>query len=103
MFHGGNGKFAFDRDGLGNSLRDLLKGLVEAQRERLASYNEEKSQLQFRHKTGQISEKQYYEALAKIRDKYLDKAPRSPSAIRRCPFQGICLAYFPAWNNTRHW
>lgn len=45
----------------------------QAQRERLASYNEEKSQIQFQHKTGKISKKQYYEDLAKIRDKYLDK------------------------------
>lgn len=29
MLRGGYGKLAFDRDGLGNSLRDLLKGLVE--------------------------------------------------------------------------
>ncbi len=54
-------------------LKQQKEAAEQAQRERLASYNEEKSQLQFRHKTGQISEKQYYEALAKIRDKYLDK------------------------------
>lgn len=57
-----------------DSLTEQQKEAAEqAQRERLASYNEEKSQLQFKQKTGQISEKQYYEALAKIRDKYLDK------------------------------
>ena len=54
-------------------LKQQKEAAEQAQRERLASYNEEKSQLQFRHKTGQISEKQYYEELAKIRDKYLDK------------------------------
>ena len=54
-------------------LKQQKEAAEQAQRERLASYNEEKSQLQFRQKTGQISEKQYYEELAKIRDKYLDK------------------------------
>lgn len=54
-------------------LKQQKEAAEQAQRERLASYNEEKSQLQFQQKTGQISEKQYYEALAKIRDKYLDK------------------------------
>ncbi len=54
-------------------LKQQKEAAEQAHRERLASYNEEKSQLQFRHKTGQISEKQYYEELAKIRDKYLDK------------------------------
>ena len=54
-------------------LKQQKEAAEQAQRERISSYNEEKSQLQFQHKTGQISEKQYYEALAKIRDKYLDK------------------------------
>ncbi len=54
-------------------LKQQKEAAEQAQRERLASYNEEKSQLQFQQKTGQLSEKQYYDALAKIRDKYLDK------------------------------
>ena len=54
-------------------LKQQKEAAEQAQRERLASYNEEKSQLQFQHKTGQLSEKKYYEELAKIRDKYLDK------------------------------
>ena len=54
-------------------LKQQKEAAEQAQRERLASYNEEKSQLQFQHKTGQLTEKKYYEELAKIRDKYLDK------------------------------
>lgn len=54
-------------------LKQQKEASEQAQRERLASYNEEKSQLQFKQKTGQLSEKKYYEELAKIRDKYLDK------------------------------
>ena len=40
---------------------------------RKAAYSEEKSQLEFKLKTNQISEKKYYSELAKLRDKYLDK------------------------------
>lgn len=40
---------------------------------RKAAYSEEKSQLEFKLRTNQISEKKYYSELAKIRDKYLDK------------------------------
>ena len=54
-------------------LKQQKEAAEQAQRERLESYNEEKSQLQFQQKTGQLSEKKYYEELAKIRDKYLDK------------------------------
>lgn len=54
-------------------LKQQKEAAEQAQRERVSSYNEEKSQLQFQHKTGQLSEKKYYEELAKIRDKYLDK------------------------------
>lgn len=38
-----------------------------------AAYSEEKSQLEFKLKTNQISEKKYYTELSKLRDKYLDK------------------------------
>ena len=38
-----------------------------------AAYSEEKSQLEFKLKTNQITEKKYYSELAKLRDKYLDK------------------------------
>lgn len=40
---------------------------------RKAAYSEEKSQLEFKLKTNQITEKKYYSELAKLRDKYLDK------------------------------
>ena len=40
---------------------------------RKAAYSEEKSQLEFKLKTNQISEKKYYTELSKLRDKYLDK------------------------------
>lgn len=40
---------------------------------RKAAYSVEKSQLEFKLKTNQISEKKYYSELAKLRDKYLDK------------------------------
>ena len=49
------------------------KAIDEAAKARTSAYNDEKSQLQFRLKTNQITEKQYYTELAKIRDKYLDK------------------------------
>lgn len=49
------------------------QALKEAAQARITAFNDEKSLLQFRQKTGQISEKKYYEELAKIRDKYLDK------------------------------
>lgn len=45
----------------------------EAAQARITAYNDEKALLQFQQKTGKISEKKYYEELAKIRDKYLDK------------------------------
>lgn len=45
----------------------------EAVQARITAYNDEKALLQFRQKTGKISEKKYYEELARIRDKYLDK------------------------------
>lgn len=40
---------------------------------RKAAYSEEKSQLEFKLKTNQITEKKYYSELAKLRDKNLDK------------------------------
>lgn len=40
---------------------------------RKAAYSVEKSQLEFKLKTNQITEKKYYSELAKLRDKYLDK------------------------------
>lgn len=40
---------------------------------RKTAYSEEKSQLEFKLKTNQITEKKYYSELAKLRDKYLDK------------------------------
>lgn len=46
---------------------------AEAIAARKAAYSEEKSQLEFKLKTNQISEKKYYSELAKLRDKYLDK------------------------------
>lgn len=49
------------------------KAAEEAAKARVNAYNEEKSQLEFRLRTNKISEKKYYEELAKIRDKYLDK------------------------------
>lgn len=45
---------------------DQQKALTEA-------YNEEKSLLKYYYRTGKITEEQYYQHLAKIRDKYLDK------------------------------
>ncbi len=45
----------------------------DAAQARITAYNDEKALLQFRQKTGKISEKKYYEELTKIRDKYLDK------------------------------
>lgn len=42
------------------------KALTEA-------YNEEKSLLKYYYRTGKMTEEQYYQQLAKIRDKYLDK------------------------------
>lgn len=46
---------------------------AEAITARKAAYSEEKSQLEFKLKTNQITEKKYYSELAKLRDKYLDK------------------------------
>lgn len=40
---------------------------------RKTAYNSEKSQLEFKLKTNQITEKKYYSELSKLRDKYLDK------------------------------
>jgi TP901 family phage tail tape measure protein len=40
---------------------------------RKTAYSEEKSQLEFKLKTNQITEKKYYSELAKLRDKNLDK------------------------------
>ncbi len=40
---------------------------------RKSAYAEDKSQLEFKLRTNQISEKKYYSELAKIRDRYLDK------------------------------
>lgn len=45
---------------------DQQKALTEA-------YNEEKSLLKYYYRTGKITEEQYYQQLAKIRDRYLDK------------------------------
>lgn len=49
------------------------KAADEAAAARKQAYSDEKSQLEFKLKTNKITEKQYYEELAKIRDKYLDK------------------------------
>ena len=49
------------------------KAAEEAATARKQAYTEEKSQLEFKLKTNQISEKKYYTELTKIRDKYLDK------------------------------
>ena len=46
---------------------------ADAMAARKAAYSEEKSQLEFKLKTNQITEKKYYSELAKLRDKYLDK------------------------------
>ena len=46
---------------------------AEAIAARKAAYSEEKSQLEFKLKTNQITEKKYYSELAKLRDKYLYK------------------------------
>ena len=45
----------------------------EAANARKTAYNSEKSQLEFKLKTNQITEKKYYSELSKLRDKYLDK------------------------------
>lgn len=45
---------------------DQQKALTEA-------YNEEKSLQKYYYRTGKITEEQYYQQLAKIRDRYLDK------------------------------
>lgn len=49
------------------------KAAQEAASARKQAYNDEKSQLEFQLKTKKITEKEYYAALDKIRDKYLDK------------------------------
>ena len=49
------------------------KAAEEAAAARKQAYTEEKSQLEFKLKTNQISEKKYYTELSKLRDKYLDK------------------------------
>lgn len=49
------------------------KAAQEAAAARKQAYNDEKSQLEFQLKTKKITEKEYYAALDKIRDKYLDK------------------------------
>ena len=54
-------------------LTEQKRAAEEAAKARTTAYNDEKSQLQFKLKTNQIAEKQYYTQLAKIRDKYLDK------------------------------
>lgn len=54
-------------------LADQQKAADEAAAARKQAYSDEKSQLEFKLKTNKITEKQYYEELAKIRDKYLDK------------------------------
>lgn len=45
----------------------------EAANARKTAYNREKSQLEFKLQTNQITEKKYYSELSKLRDKYLDK------------------------------
>lgn len=49
------------------------KAAEEAEAARKEAYNSEKSELEFQLKTKKISEKKYYEEIAKLRDKYLDK------------------------------
>lgn len=49
------------------------KAAQEAATARKQAYNDEKSQLEFQLKTKKITEKEYYAALDKLRDKYLDK------------------------------
>ncbi len=56
-----------------NQRAEQKKAAEAAKAARKQAYNEEKSQLEFRLRTGKISEKKYYDELAKIRDKYLDK------------------------------
>lgn len=56
-----------------DSVKAQEQALKEAAQARITAFNDEKSLLQFQQKTGQISEKKYYEELAKIRDKYLEK------------------------------
>lgn len=45
----------------------------EAAQAQITAYNDAKSVLEYKYKTGKITEKKYYDDLAKIRDKYLDK------------------------------
>lgn len=55
-------------------LQKYYNSLTEDQQKALTkAYNEEKSLLQYKLRTGKLSEEQYYKELAKIRDKYLDK------------------------------
>ena len=49
------------------------KAAQEAAAARKQAYNDERFQLEFQLKTKQITEKKYYAALDKLRDKYLDK------------------------------
>lgn len=52
---------------------DGQKALDNQQKALEEAFNKEKSLLQFYYRTGKITEEQYYQQLAKIRDKYLDK------------------------------
>lgn len=52
---------------------DGQKALDDQQKALEEAFNNEKSLLQFYYRTGKITEEQYYQQLAKIRDKYLDK------------------------------
>lgn len=56
-----------------SQLEEQKKAAEQSAAARKSAYAEEKSQLEFKLRTNQISEKKYYSELAKIRDKYLDK------------------------------
>ena len=55
------------------SKKQAEKAAQEAAAARKQAYTNEKSELEFQLKTKKITEKEYYAALDKIRDKYLDK------------------------------
>lgn len=56
-----------------SQLEEQKKAAEQSAAARKYAYAEDKSQLEFKLRTNQISEKKYYSELAKIRDKYLDK------------------------------
>lgn len=56
-----------------SQLEEQTKAAADALAAKKEAYSEEKSQLEYKLRTSQISEKKYYSELAKLRDKYLDK------------------------------